>query len=68
MEGRVMGKGSASSLTDSSPRERRATIARRVGSERAANVKLRWSGKYFTIWLISHMVKYIYDRHRVKEK
>ena len=53
MEGGVIGNGSARSLTDSSPCESRARMARRVGSARAANVELRLSDTYFTLWLIS---------------
>jgi hypothetical protein len=53
MEGALIGNGSASSLTVISPRNRRARIARRVGSESAPNVELSGSGTYFTKWLIS---------------
>ena len=59
IEGAVIRKGSESSLTDSSPCERRARMARRVGSESAANVALRWSGTYFTHWLISQWGNYL---------
>ena len=41
--GRLMAKGSASSLTGASPSTRRARIARRVGSASAAKVALSWS-------------------------
>jgi hypothetical protein len=68
MEGAVIENGLASSFTHNSPRERRARIARPVGSERAANVELSWSGIYFTIWLISHTAKYIHRRDCVKQK
>ena len=44
MEGALRENGSESSLTEVSPRARRARIARLVGSERAAKVELRWSG------------------------
>jgi hypothetical protein len=43
IDGAVIEKGSASSLTDVSPKARRARIARRVGSESAAKVALRGS-------------------------
>ena len=43
MAGMLMSNGSASSVTVASPYDRRARIARRVGSARAANVALRWS-------------------------
>ena len=43
MAGRLISKGSASSVTEVSPSARRARIARRVGSARAAKVVLRWS-------------------------
>ena len=54
-----MSNGSASSVTVASPRDRRARIARRVGSARAENVAL--SGSFvivcLTIRLINLMVK-----------
>ena len=67
--GRLMAKGSASSVTDFSPEARRARMARRVGSARAAKVVLRISGVsvltfYFTIWLINLMVKYMILREK----
>lgn len=68
MEGAVIENGLASSFTHNSPRERRARIARLVGSERAANVELSWSGTYFTTWLISHTAKYLRRRDCVKQK
>jgi hypothetical protein len=68
MEGAVIGNGLASSFTHNSPRERRARIARLVGSERAANVELSWFGTYFTTWLISHTAKYIDSRDCVKQR
>src|SRR5215471_21295175 len=40
---RLIENGSASSFTVASPRARRASIARRVGSANAANVRLSWS-------------------------
>src|SRR5215218_2011153 len=39
----LIGNGSASSFTLASPSARRARIARRVGSARAANVLVSWS-------------------------
>ncbi len=42
--GREMSKGWANCMTDCSPRERRARMARRVGSERAEKMVLRVSG------------------------
>jgi hypothetical protein len=68
MEGAVIENGLASSFTHNSPRERRARIARLVGSERAANVELSWSGTYLTTWLISHTAKYLHRRDCVKQK
>ena len=68
MEGAVIGNGAASSLTVSSPRKRRVRIARRVGSQSAANVELSWSGTYFTKWLISLLGKYPYRIISVKQK
>src|SRR5713101_4468093 len=47
--GRLMSKGSASFRTEDSPEARRARIARRVGSARAAKVLLRRSGDMFLI-------------------
>ena len=44
MAGRLISNGSASSVTEASPDTSRARIARRVGSARAAKVRLRWSG------------------------
>ena len=44
IEGGAIENGSESSLTDSSPCESRARMARRVGSERAENVELSGSG------------------------
>src|ERR1043165_9371715 len=41
--GRLMSNGAASSVTAASPAARRARIARRVGSARAAKVWLSWS-------------------------
>jgi len=46
-------KGAASALTVFSPRVRRPSIARRVGSANAANVVLRWSDSNLIIWLIN---------------
>ena len=46
--GRPMLNGSASSPTDASPKHKRATTARRVGSERAANA--RSSCGWFSMW------------------
>src|SRR5712664_3288326 len=47
--GRLISKGSASFRTEVSPEARRARIARRVGSARAAKVALRRSGDMFLI-------------------
>src|ERR1700738_3366093 len=58
MDGALMEKGSASCLTDVSPKARRARIARRVGSESAAKVVLRGSDIQFTNRLISLLVNY----------
>jgi hypothetical protein len=41
--GRLIAKGAASSLTDASPKANRASIARRVGSAKAAKVALSGS-------------------------
>ena len=67
IEGAVIKNGSESSLTESSPCERRARMARRVGSESAANVALRWSGTYFTEWLISQWGNYLNSRCACQE-
>jgi hypothetical protein len=42
-------------------------MARRVGSESAANVALRWSGTYFTQWLISQWENYPSSRRACQE-
>src|SRR3569833_2655992 len=55
MAGAEMGKGSANSPTVVSPRARRARMARRVGSARAANAA---SGFFITSTLINKTVKY----------
>src|SRR5687767_13624439 len=47
MDGWLMLKGAASSLTVASPVASRATMARRVGSARAAKAWLRVSGEVF---------------------
>src|SRR5690606_28619552 len=49
-----MSRGAASSFTVASPCARRARIARRVGSARAAKVRLSWSGA--GIWLTSRLI------------
>ena len=59
IEGGLIEKGRASSFTEVSPRARRARIARRVGSERAAKVALRGSGPNLAIRLINLMANYI---------
>jgi hypothetical protein len=46
-----MASGSASSLTEAEPSVRRSTIARRVGSESAWNVRSRGAG----CWLSTHL-------------
>lgn len=47
MAGRLIWKGLASSVTEASPDASRASIARRVGSARAAKVVLRRSDDNF---------------------
>src|SRR5882672_87023 len=58
MAGWLIANGSASSVTDASPEARRARIARRVGSARAANVASSWSelGLFITFKLYNLMI------------
>ena len=53
MAGMLMSNGWASSVTVASPRDRRARIARRVGSASAANVALSGS---LSVMAFSRMV------------
>src|SRR5882757_6807208 len=52
--GRLMSKGSASFRTEVSPEARRARIARRVGSARAAKVALRRSDDTFLLLYLTY--------------
>src|SRR6185312_4322637 len=58
MAGWLISKGSASSVTVASPVASRARMARRVGSARAAKVKLRRSEVCIAVWF--HNCKVIY--------
>src|SRR5260221_31017 len=56
MAGWDMEKGLASSFTEASPEARRARMARRVGSARAAKVASSCSEELITIWFYNHLI------------
>ena len=59
--------GSASSATEASPSIRRARIARRVGSARAAKVALSWSGMGLQPSVAQLIGCLYYPAHRTRE-